>query len=294
MNCRQPPALASWLLDWLGYTGQNPALAGDMLEEFRNGRSPAWYWRQTLMVIATGIARNAFVLRRFLAALVGGFAAQAAVAFGLWSLHAPPRIHGVVWAIVASLLWLIVVVLHALVKRRISGGPATADLRLLFGSSGVASSRNPQAIMALVVFEAFAIYLPAYCICALFLKPFSSGTLALWELGWFVLFVLPSALVRVPGARRTKAMKIEDYRQLSLLVTCAGGQTILMRPETVVESIFAAGDEKLASVLFSRGASVEVLRRAIWLGCHWTRTPPINLNDFLFLVDEAKRKECKS
>ena len=51
MNFRKPPTLAAWLLDRLGYTRQNAALAGDLLEEFQAGRSSAWYWRQTWMVI---------------------------------------------------------------------------------------------------------------------------------------------------------------------------------------------------------------------------------------------------
>ena len=69
MSLRQPPALAAWLLDRLGYTRQNAALAGDLLEEYRSGRSPAWFWRQTLMVIVNGIGRNAVVLQSYLKAI---------------------------------------------------------------------------------------------------------------------------------------------------------------------------------------------------------------------------------
>lgn len=53
-----PPKLATWLLDRLGFATQNPALVGDLLEEFRGGRSRGWYWRQTLTAIAAGVRCN--------------------------------------------------------------------------------------------------------------------------------------------------------------------------------------------------------------------------------------------
>src|SRR5580700_894882 len=59
MNDRKPPRLSNWLLNHFGVGRQNPPLAGDLLEEFRSGRSAAWFWRQTLVVILTGLARNA-------------------------------------------------------------------------------------------------------------------------------------------------------------------------------------------------------------------------------------------
>jgi hypothetical protein len=42
MSPRRPPALADWLLDRSGFARQNPPLAGNLLEEFRSGRSAAW------------------------------------------------------------------------------------------------------------------------------------------------------------------------------------------------------------------------------------------------------------
>lgn len=44
----KPPALANWMLDHLTPAGHDDALAGDLLEEYRAGRSVAWYWRQVL------------------------------------------------------------------------------------------------------------------------------------------------------------------------------------------------------------------------------------------------------
>jgi hypothetical protein len=58
----QPPRLAAWLLrTLLPLNGQNDAIRGDMLEEFRRraatlGSGPAdlWYWRETIALIFRG------------------------------------------------------------------------------------------------------------------------------------------------------------------------------------------------------------------------------------------------
>ncbi len=48
MNRRQPSPLASWALGHLTSGDQDEAIAGDLLEHFRAGRSGAWYWRQVV------------------------------------------------------------------------------------------------------------------------------------------------------------------------------------------------------------------------------------------------------
>jgi len=80
MTDRNPPRLASWLLDKLGYLRQN-GLGGDLLEEFHSGRSRAWFWRQTAVVIATGFRLNASGPLRVFAVL---FAIQALLDCSLW------------------------------------------------------------------------------------------------------------------------------------------------------------------------------------------------------------------
>ena len=63
MSERNPPKFAIWLIESLGFLRHNPALYGDLLEEFRRGaRSNGWFWRQTAVVIANGIRRNALRL----------------------------------------------------------------------------------------------------------------------------------------------------------------------------------------------------------------------------------------
>jgi hypothetical protein len=77
MNRNEPPPVATWLLEHLTTADRNEALAGDLLEEFRAGRSSGWYWRQIINATAIGWTRSIFEHR--LALL---FAA-------IWSLLSP-------------------------------------------------------------------------------------------------------------------------------------------------------------------------------------------------------------
>lgn len=89
MKNRTPPKLAAWLLDKLGYLRRNPALFGDLLEEFHSGRSKAWYWRQTGVVIATGIRAN--TSEGLVGELAILFAVQALLDCLLWRVRSEVR-----------------------------------------------------------------------------------------------------------------------------------------------------------------------------------------------------------
>jgi hypothetical protein len=54
MRRTEPPPLATWILEH-GIPGDHDeALAGDLLEEFRSGRSDGWYWRQVFAAWLVG------------------------------------------------------------------------------------------------------------------------------------------------------------------------------------------------------------------------------------------------
>ena len=54
MNRPEPPIIANWLLKHL--THGSDALLGDLTEEYTNGRSTGWYWRQVLLAILMSAA----------------------------------------------------------------------------------------------------------------------------------------------------------------------------------------------------------------------------------------------
>ncbi len=59
---RAPPKLALWLLKHLGSPYHRESLAGDLIEQCREGRSRAWCWRQAVTAIVLARARFLRVL----------------------------------------------------------------------------------------------------------------------------------------------------------------------------------------------------------------------------------------
>jgi len=84
MTTVQPPAIAVWLLRHFTLGEANEALAGDLLEELRSGRSAGWYWRQVLAAISISWRRDAMNL------------SSAAVFAALWATVTP------VWLLVVA------------------------------------------------------------------------------------------------------------------------------------------------------------------------------------------------
>jgi hypothetical protein len=73
----KPPSVATWMLEHLVPGPRDEALAGDLLEGFRFGRSRGWYWRQVIAAIFIGVSSE---LRKHGAVML--FAA-------VWSMLAP-------------------------------------------------------------------------------------------------------------------------------------------------------------------------------------------------------------
>jgi hypothetical protein len=61
MSKRVPPKFALWLLKQWGSPYHGESLAGDLIEQFQEGRSRAWCWGQVSAAIA--IARARFIRR---------------------------------------------------------------------------------------------------------------------------------------------------------------------------------------------------------------------------------------
>jgi ABC-type transport system involved in cytochrome c biogenesis permease subunit len=59
MTARVPPKLAMWLLEQWGSPYHSESLAGDLIEQYQQGRSRAWCWRQVAWAIV--IARGRFI-----------------------------------------------------------------------------------------------------------------------------------------------------------------------------------------------------------------------------------------
>jgi hypothetical protein len=53
-----PPALATALLELLIQPRTSAALIGDLIEEYRNGRSRMWYWQQTIVALMRSALRE--------------------------------------------------------------------------------------------------------------------------------------------------------------------------------------------------------------------------------------------
>lgn len=58
MKTSQPPILATRMLQRLASGPHGDALAGDLIEQYREGRSTAWYWRQVLLAIVVCLAKD--------------------------------------------------------------------------------------------------------------------------------------------------------------------------------------------------------------------------------------------
>jgi hypothetical protein len=66
MKPTQPPAVAAWLLERLASGERQESLIGDLLEQYRQGRSASWYRRQVLMAILVSVAKALRDHKRFM------------------------------------------------------------------------------------------------------------------------------------------------------------------------------------------------------------------------------------
>jgi hypothetical protein len=58
MTLRTPPRMARSLVERLGPADRRESLLGDLTEQYQRGRSSLWFWRQSLVAILVGAARD--------------------------------------------------------------------------------------------------------------------------------------------------------------------------------------------------------------------------------------------
>ncbi len=54
MRTSRPPVIAAWILHRFGATPETEAIAGDLIEQYQQGRSRWWYWREVIVAIFRG------------------------------------------------------------------------------------------------------------------------------------------------------------------------------------------------------------------------------------------------
>lgn len=62
MTMREPPRLAAWLLKRVVTGARSEPLLGDLIEEYQAGRTPGWYWRETIVALLVFARRTALEL----------------------------------------------------------------------------------------------------------------------------------------------------------------------------------------------------------------------------------------
>ena len=90
MSVLRPPGAATWLMQHLA--SDNDPLAGDLLEEFSEGRTARWYWRQVMATIFTDVPKQIWAHRT-----LGLLALGVAGAFWLGSNIPAPGVNGMLF-----------------------------------------------------------------------------------------------------------------------------------------------------------------------------------------------------
>jgi hypothetical protein len=273
---RQPPALALWLLKQLGRATGNAPLVGDLLEEFDNGRSASWFWRQTFTAIATCAGRRAALLQTYYIGTAAGFAAQLPVSLLLFRLGLPHAASGFGWKIAAFLLLIVCMILIWVLSRWVFGKSSSGAKSALL-TTGASTAQRPALIWA-AAFDPFVSTPLLYCFCCVLFSPaafYSSGVLALSEFVWLgageIATELSSLFFRLWESRRAEEEQEWEARawprlnELEVSLVCSNGAAFVLHPETCMEAIFASANEELITALCNGGASIEQIRRAIWL-----------------------------
>jgi len=111
VNRRQPPRVAVWILDFFRVSVGNEPLVGDLLEEFRTGRTAGWYWRQAFMAVVATFGQRFRAHRQYLLAILVGWLAESSVVAALWIFQIPLGLRGLVLGVSGlAAIWVVLYV----------------------------------------------------------------------------------------------------------------------------------------------------------------------------------------
>jgi hypothetical protein len=122
MTSAQPPRLATWLLKAFASPVRNENIHGDLVEQYAEGRSGAWYWWQVLIAIAV----DSYRLKT---AWSVGLVIGVLWALGNWMGARQPHHMPVLWALGPGSFSVIAMVLYWLFNRLHKLGFDRATLR---------------------------------------------------------------------------------------------------------------------------------------------------------------------
>jgi hypothetical protein len=177
-------------------------------------------------------------------------------------------------------------------KKRIAGSWWRGNFQRMI-RTGATGSQGRPAILPLVSLGTFVDYYNLYLVYTIVYEYFGHVRLlefAGFEVLWFGVWTLGPSLLPAPCAQDPDAVDYTDcfsgFRrtELGLGVALSDGATIVLTPGNLAETVFATADEGLISALFGRGASLELVRWAIWLGggradLVFRRPGPISLSE---------------
>ncbi len=123
MKACKPPALATWLLENLGSDPRNEQIVGDLMEQYADGRTRAWYWRQVTAAILASLfeqiaSHKLLALRALLVGWLAWYFLKEASVMALraavmpWSIRLP---------VLASLFWWTVALINCFITGWIVG-----------------------------------------------------------------------------------------------------------------------------------------------------------------------------
>lgn len=223
MSARAAPRLATWLLERLGTGSRLDPLIGDLLEQFEEGRSRLWYWRQAVDALVVDVAQGLRLhAPSFIAAVVVGCAS-----IWLWEatyLNFAQPLHGNLSA-VSRHPWTAQALLRA-VGMELIGIVADAVIVVTVWAVLRIHRSHPRTVLAAFVAAVTAPYLPLIARFAIEAATDPRRISALWAViapfVWQALCIFAAGLWIARRARSSRRGRshFAAIAAVSLCITC--------------------------------------------------------------------------